>query len=274
LSALELAAAQRAFARVAIALEGSDPVDSAALSARLRDDRGIPAHERMQVYAHGYFERIHGVLRDDFPALHAALGDAAFGDLARLYLLAHPPRRFSLRFVGEQLPAFLAGPVAEFFRSRWPFAADLAALEWAIVDLFDAPDSPVLTRESLAGVAPERWGGLRFRLTRAERVLVLDWPVTELREAWAADRAAPALERRAMRVLVHRRAEEVRYRSLTALEARALELVRAGGDFASICGTLAEEIGAGAAAQAVQLLERWLSDHLLSALSAAAPSSA
>ncbi len=159
--------------------------------------------------------------------------------------------------------------MAEFFRSRWPFAADLAALEWAIVDLFDAPDSPVLTRESLAGVAPERWGGLRFRLTRAERVLVLDWPVTELREAWAADRAAPALERRAMRVLVHRRAEEVRYRSLTALEARALELVRAGGDFASICGALAEEIGAaGAAAQSVQLLERWLADHLLSALSA------
>jgi len=262
----ELAVAQRAFARAASALEGID-ADEAALSVWLRHDRGVSALQRMQIYTHAYFARIHGVLRDDYGALHAALGDAAFHDLAKLYLMAHPPRSYSLRFAGAQLPVFLAGPVAEVFSRRWPFAADLAALEWAIVDLFDAPDSAVLARESLSTVSPGEWGALRFRLIDAHRLLALDWPVADVREAWAADRALPALERRATRVLAHRRAERVFHRSVSALEARALGLVREGGDFEAICGAVAEEVGDDRAVeQAVELLERWLAEHLLSAI--------
>jgi len=263
-----LAALQHRFARAATSLEGR-PVEEISLSAWLREDLGVSARERIEIYAHAYFERIHAVLREDFGALHAALGEAAFHDLAKLYLMARPPRSFSLRFVAESLPGFLAGPVAELFRRRWPFAADLAALEWAIADLFDAPDSPILARESLASLGPEAWGSVRLRLTPAQRVLALDWPVVELHEAWAAGRALPALEPRATRVLVHRRAEQVFYREISALEAHALQRVGEGADLEALCASIADELSDdGAVAHAVALLERWLADHLLAAIEA------
>jgi len=259
-SELELLAAQRAFARVASALEETEPV--VPLAAWLREDRGISAPLRMQIYTHAYFERIHGVLREDFPRLHAALGDAGFHDLAKLYLMAHPPCSFSLRFAGAGLPAFLAEPAAELFRERWPFAVDLATLEWQIADLFDAADGPIVTRESLARVGPEHWDTLSFQLTHAARILALDWSF-----------ASPEPVSRATRVLVYRRAERVHQRELSVLEAQALELVRQGHSFGSICAALAERLHEpGAVELVVELLERWLADELFSALSLGAPS--
>ena len=258
--------AQERFARVASALEDAAP-DEISLDAWLRADRGVDAAERMAIYSHAYFARIHTALRDDFGALAAALGEAGFHDLVKLYLMAHPPHHFSLRYAGAKLPQFLASEAAEPFRVRWPFAPDLAALEWALTDLFDASDSPVLGRESLAAVPQERWGGLRFRLGDAHRVLALSWPVGELREAWSAEQPLPALALRPTRVLVYRREERVFQRALPALEARALELVRAGADLEALCGTVADEIGdAGAVEHAVSLLDRWLAEHLLAAL--------
>ena len=259
-----LGAAQQRFARIASSLEGIG-ADARSLATWLREDRGVPALERMAVYAHAYFARIHGVLREDYGALHAALGDDAFHDLAKLYLMAHPPSHFSLRFAGERLPEFLAGPVTAVFRRRWPFAADLAALEWSLVDVFDAEDSPVLSRAELASVPPGDWGRLRFRLIPAHRLLRLDWPAHEVREAWLdGDRPLPRLEPRATPVLIHRREERVFHRAVSPLEARALGLVAEGRDFASLCAAIAEETGDGdCAARVVALLERWLAERLL-----------
>lgn len=259
-----LAELQRRFAAAASELEGGA---SDSLASWLREDRGVGASDRMAIYSHAYFARIHSALRDDFGALAAALGDGAFHDLAKLQLMAHPPRTFSLRFVGEDLPRFLQSPAAEVFRRRWPFAPDLAALEWALADLFDAPDSPVLARESLSAVAPADWGRLRFRLCGARRVLALDWPVAELREAWAASRPLPALQPRATHVLVHRREERVYHRALSPLEARALELAGEGATLESLCGAVAAALGEDAAVEhAAALLERWLAEGLLAAL--------
>jgi len=261
-----LGEAQARFARVATALEGPGP-DEAALGTWLRAARGVSAADRMAIYSHAYFARIHGALREDFGALAAALGEAGFHDLVKLYLMAHPPHHFSLRYAGAKLPQFLASEAAEFFRARWPFAPDLAALEWALADLFDAPDSEVLERESLAAVPQERWGALRFRLGDAHRVLALDWPVGDLREAWSAERPLPTLAARPTRVLVYRRDERMFQRALPALEARALELARTGADLETLCGAIADEIGADDAVEhAVSLLDRWLSEHLLAAL--------
>ena len=262
-----LGSLQREFARAASALEGRK-VEDISLSAWLRDDRGVTAGLRLAVYSHAYFERIHSALREDFGALAAALGDAAFHDLAKLYLMAYPPHSFSLRFAGEALPRFLCEPVAELFQRRWPFAADLAALEWTIADLFDAPDSPVLARESLARVPPDHWGSLRFRAVPAHRLLTLAWPVSESYEAWAPPEGRtgtlPVLRAAKTRVLVHRRRERVFQRALTPLEARAWEIVCEGRDLESLCSAIADEGGEDRAVeQAVEFLERWLADELL-----------
>ena len=155
-----LLTAQRDFARLVTAVDAQEEPEC----PRIRSDLAIPALARVSVYAHAYFERIHAVLREDYGALHAALGDDGFHDLARLYLLALPSRSFSLRHAGARLAEFLRGPVAEVFARRWPFAADLALLEWALVDVFDAVDAPVLERAALAEIPAQRWPELRFAL--------------------------------------------------------------------------------------------------------------
>jgi len=97
----DLARVQLDFARALTAPGAGSAQD---IDARLRSDLGIPAAERLRVYANAYFARVHDVLREDYPALHAAIGADAFHDLAKLYLLAHPSRSFSLRFAGARLP--------------------------------------------------------------------------------------------------------------------------------------------------------------------------
>jgi hypothetical protein len=253
-----LASLQRELGRWISALEGLP--DGAELDARVRADRGVDATRRIDVYAHAYFARLHDVLRDDYPALAAALGEAAFHDLAKLYLLAHPPRSFTLRFLGARLPAFLGSPAAVWFRERWPFAPDLAALEWAIADVFDAADRPVLARAALAALPAEAWPALRFELIAALRLLTLDWPVERLRGAHDGGEPLPALAPEPTTVLVWRRDERVRWRALPDAEARAFAALAAGEDFASVCAHL------DSAPEALALLERWLADGVLSAL--------
>lgn len=240
-----------------------------ALAERIRTDRDISADERLAVYGHAWFARLHAALREDFGALHAAIGDAAFHDLAKLYFLAHPPHSHTLRDLGFELEEFLRGPVAGFFRERWPFAADLAALEWALVEVFDAPDAPVLERERLARLPAEAWNGLRLALVPAHRRLRLDWPVDRLRtttpsDADATPSPASAFEATPTQLLIHRRAERTFFRALEPLEASALDAFAAGLDFGSVCVQIAEVVGEEAAPAALLgLLERWLAEGCL-----------
>lgn len=261
-----LASAQRDLAGLISALDGTSTAP-ADLEGWLCGDRAIPPQERVRVYANAYFARIHDALRKDYGALHAVLGADGFHDLAKLYLIAHPSRSFSLRFVGARLPAFLAGPIGEPFERRWPFAADLASLEWAITDVFDAPDAPALSHEVLAAVPAEAWERLCFELGAAQQLLQLGWPVHRTREAWESDLPLPQLEPATTRVLVYRRGEHVLHREVSEVEADALECVQQGRGFGAVCARIAELTGeAQGPPRALEILERWIADGLLSGL--------
>jgi len=264
---LDLPRVQLDFAR-AIAASGAGSARDVV--AGLRSDLGIPAAQRLHVYANAYFARIHEVLREDYAALHAAIGADAFHDLAKLYLIAHPSRSFTLRFAGARLPDFLRGPVAEPFSRRWPFSADLAALEWALVDVFDAPDAPPLERSALACVSPDDWSELRFALVPAHRLLALDWPVQGVGDAASAGEPIPSLEPCASKLLIHRRDELVWKRALSDTEFCALERIEAGREFGSVCAAVAERIGEDAAAGfTLACLEVWLAEGLIAGLQSA-----
>jgi len=246
--------------RAALAEEG--PGAGAALEALLAGDARVPAAERLEVYANAYFHRIAGALREDHPALAAALGAPAFHDLATAYLLACPPRHASLRHAGDRLPAFLAGAEgAAPFRARWPYAAELAALERAIVDAFDAPDDEPLARAELAALAPAAWAALPLRLRASASLLGFGWPVDRLRGA--AERGEPlppeGFTPAPTRVCVYREGDAVRWLRVDADEAAFLDAARAGTTFGALCNALAARRGPDAApARAAALLARLL----------------
>lgn len=248
--------------------EAGDPA-AAGLDGWLVSDARLPAARRLEIHANAYFQRIHGVMADDFGALAAAVGDAAFHDLVAASLCVHPPERPSLRHVGARLADFLEkAAAAEPFRRRWPWAADLARLETALADAFDAADGPPLAREDLAALPPERWAERVLRLHPAARLLELDPAAPELRRRFEADAPpeppAGARPPVPVPVLVWRLRERVHFREPEPEEAGLLRAVGTSAAFGALCETLAARHGEEAApARAAGWLATWIDAGLL-----------
>ncbi len=228
-------------------------------------DERLAALDRLDVYANAYFYRIHDVLAEDYTTLAQALGETAFHDLVTSYLTVHPSKHPSLRWIGAQLPGFLARhPAALSFRASCPFAPDLAAFEWACETVFDAADTPPMCREDLETLPAEQWDSHPIRLRPSVRILELGWPVHDLRIAERAREPLPAIQGRMTRLCVWRRDERVSHRALDGAEARALERATSGTAFGSLCEAIARETGEDEApARAAGWLGRWIEDKLI-----------
>ena len=253
-----LASRQREFAAWVTAREAPG-----ALPELLGDARADAA-ERLGVYRHAYAARIAAALRDDYPALCAALGRGDFDALAAEYLHANPSQHPSLRYAGARLPAFLAQQAAA--RGRAPWAADLARLELALTDAFDAADASPLSRADLAALPLEQWDALPLSLTPGARLLELAWPVRGLRVAKDAEQPLEpaALTPATERVLVWRRDERVLHRVCGAEEHALLARVANGARFGELCAFAAEPRSEPAgAAHAASLLARGVEDGVL-----------
>lgn len=252
---------------VAAALREAGDPDGRSLAGFVVSDARQGAVARLEVYANAYFARLLEVLTEDFGALAASIGAGGIHDVATVYLLACPPRRPSIRHAGERLAAFLAEhPAALPFRLRWPWCADLARLETALGDAFDAADAPLLTREALASLPPSAWASLVLRVQPCVRVLRLGWPVLPLREAYERDAppTAPPAAPSDNAALVWRRDEQVRFRALEPLEASLLEATLCGDDFGALCAIAAHSLGdAAAPAYAAERLASWIERGLL-----------
>lgn len=224
---------------------------------------GAPA--RLDVYRHAYRARLLAALRDHHEVLARVLGDEAFDALAADYIDAQPSRTPSIRWYGAGFAAALAARAAAGdARLPHPALVDLARMEAALREVFDAADAPPLGRADLAGLPPADWPALRLRLHPAVRRLALDWAVEPV---WAALRAAapgaepelPAPAARPHTLLVWRAGLDTRWRSLADEEAALLARVADGQPFAALCAQ------AGDAAVAAQALAQWLADGLLAA---------
>jgi hypothetical protein len=226
------------------------------------DDR-LSAGQRLSVYAGMHFLRIRDVLAEDFPATRAAAG-AGFDRLVQRYLFAHPTDDPSLRRAGRHLPRFLAAHPEE---CGFAWQGELAALEWAMIDAFDALDQEVLTAAALAELAPEDWPDLRLEPVRSARVLDLAYPVDEIRTSLLAGEPPPAAPPGARSLRVWRQGGSVFHRRIGAADARAWRLLGGGQAFAALCDGLAgEQSPEDAAREALGLLRDWLDDELLAAL--------
>lgn len=233
---------------------GGAPADPALLAA-VAPSPTLDSDGRLGVYADAYFWRLHGVLRDDYPKVAAVLGPDALETLARDYLAAHPSDNPSARHFGRHLAAFLDGRA-----DVAPFLPDLARLEWARVDAFDAPDARALTLADLRTTAPEDWPGLRFVAQPSLIVLRSAWPIHAV---WASPEGTPFTPAETV-VRVWRAPDwRVLHGPMDAAEERALGALTAGEPFAVLCETFAYLEPEAAARETAALLARWVEDGLL-----------
>jgi hypothetical protein len=124
--------------------------------------------ERIEIYHEAYLARLVECLADDYPLLRHTLGDDRFEALCHAYVAAHPSRSPNLIAFGRHM--------AEFCRSEASspaWAPDLAALEWALVEVVHTAPADALSEEALSRIPPARWPGARFAPSQAVRVLEL-----------------------------------------------------------------------------------------------------
>jgi len=236
-------------------LERQQQALQAAICADPSSAGGVQAALGLEVYRHAYVARLIAALRDNYEVLHRAMGDEGFEALARAYLAAHPSSRPSIRWFGHRLPEFMA----DWPELAHPAFADLARMDRALRDAFDAADAPSadatleLTAETVLQPHPS------LHLVELQWQVEPAWRV--LREAIteeAGDEAElPPPEEGEHLLLAWRRGLEVQWRSVPDAEAPLLQALMHSAELSGL-GEIA-----GDAQTLVAALRLWVAEGLL-----------
>jgi hypothetical protein len=249
--------------------ELQDRFQKALLSGDDRILSSIPNSHRerhdvlLGVYRHAYTQRLIEFVENDHELLHAYLGNEAFREMAQAYVAAHPSRDRNARYFCIHLPQFLR--TVEPYKSK-PQLSELAALEKALNDAFDAADAPVRTLADLARLCPEHWSRLAFRPHPS--ALRLDFH-TNAPDIWLSlkeEREPPKAQEfpEPSHILVWR--EDIpKFRLLAAEEAMMWDKAAGGACFGTLCELVGTFSGLdGAEARAAGYFQGWITSGLLS----------
>jgi Putative DNA-binding domain len=134
--------------------------------------------ERLEIYREQFWLRHTSSLVEDFPGVSGILGQTAWQSLIEGYLDAQPPKSFTLRDLGLQLPEYIEGQ-SELAHQALCF--DMARLERGYIEIFDAADALPIAPAALAAVPEDAWESARLVIHPAVRLLALNFPVAKLR---------------------------------------------------------------------------------------------
>jgi len=249
-----LSEVQAAFQRAV--MHGDDAVLNEILD-NSRTNRGV----LLGVYRHAYVARLIEVVRNDHPFLNRLLGDAELSDLARAYIAASPSRNRNARWFSHGFPDFIAKTHPDQLH-----VAELAALERALNDAFDAPDAEPLALADLAAVPPELWSNLVFTPHPSAARLTLTTNAHSLWLALKDEKAPPEVEtfETPETVLVWRREATPRLRRASGEEAMMWTEAAKGLSFGALCELVATYDDPDTAPlRAAQYLQGWITSGLL-----------
>jgi len=221
----------------------------------------VPAALRLAIYSEAYRLRLTDALASTLPRLQLLLGKERFAALAREYIDAHPSNQPSIRWFGDRFPELLSR-----LHPEQPWLAELARWEWAIAAAFDGADAQPIGVDAFAALSPEQWASLRFRFHPTVQCLEMHTNAPLLFKALAAEAPPPegvTLEQ-PQPWLIWREGLKTQYRSLSADEHAALEVVRGGGTFEALCDALCDwhEVDT-VPAQAAGMLKRWVVEQMV-----------
>ncbi len=182
--------------------------------------------ERVGIYHDMYELRMGEALESDYPGLCHFLGPKRWKKVVSGYLAAHPSSSYTLNVLGRHVAEYVYTASGVSYAG---FCRDLARLEWAITEAFDAPETPILKEADLSAVPPEAWESARLVPTEAFRLLVLDYNAGSYLDSLRdEEHDHPLPRRRPSWVVVCRRDYAVYRLALTRPAYRLLEALAAG----------------------------------------------
>jgi hypothetical protein len=215
------------------------------------------------VYRYAYGSRLVDAMRTDHALLHGYLGDEMFDEMAHAYVRARPSGHPNLRWFSQGLPDFLKSTAPY---SDHPVLSDLAALEKALNDAFDAKDGPVLALADMAGFAPEAWTDLTFQPHPTASRLDLTTNASAIWRALKNDETPPdaVVPGEPSRLLIWRQDVTPVFRELSVEEAMMWDEAANAVPFGVLCAMLATyDDPDGAAARGAGYLHGWTTSGIL-----------
>jgi hypothetical protein len=225
------------------------------LAARIRQQGGLSAQDRLAIYHNAYRVRMRDALNEAYERTWTYTGDAMFGQLASDYLDQAGSTFTNLRWFG--------GNFATFLRQQLPehqFVAELAAFEWALGLAFDAPDAAVANAAALRALAPPAWADLVLILHPSVQLLCMDYNSVAIWQTLGDEREPPEAVAGGGRWLVWRKDNQPHFRSLAPFEAEALAALDGGTTFGDLCERAS---GPDVARRMGQCLHDWIAQGLL-----------
>lgn len=232
------------------------PAAVSQLESVVLPSKSLSSVERLDIYAHMYFARLIEILVAEYPTTRQLLGADAFDASCRHYLARHPSRSRTLNRLSERFPDFLARRLPRTNRNG--LAVDVARIERAMEDVFDAARAEPMTPGQFAAIGADRWERLRLEITPALRLLELRYPANAYMNAVRGG-GMPRLPRpRPSFVIVYRRGFQVFRRDQTPDQFRLLAALASGRTLGA-----AVRAGIGQSARAERLAARlgeWFRD--------------
>ena len=226
----------------------------------------LSAKDRLNIYAYAYRSRLKEALLTDYNILASYLGDEQFDQLMNTYIDRYPSHTTSLRYFSSNIPELLQ---KESPFSNFQELYELAIIERAFADSFDAKDQQIVSIEGLAELAPEAWGDLQFIFQKSVQLLYLQ---TNSFSIWKALSEQSTPEKIISTVstpwLLWRQSDLItHYRALSEAEETAFNLAISGESFAVICESLLQFYDEEETPlKAIIFLKSWIQEEMISQL--------
>lgn len=220
--------------------------------------RTLAPLERLAIYQGMYPLRMHDALAADYPGLKGFLGDHLFGHFAADYVAKHPSRSYTLNRLGDRVPDFLR----TWHHPKRAFLRDLARLELAITEAFDAPEEPAAGPPAHVDAD---WESRRFGITPTLRLLSFRHAAGPALDALKSGRRATTRPT-ASWVAVHRRRLVVYRLDLSRGEFHLLSALASGAPLGRALRVAARKAGRPLSPAAVRKAFRiWTAEEILRA---------
>lgn len=161
--------------------------------ALVKPNSRLSSWGRLEIYNRSYWSRVLDALGEDFPGVRAVVGAQRFERLRRAYLHDCPSESFTMRNLGRHLAAWMERNPA-LVGPRYELALDMARLEWAEIESFDAAEYEPLSPSEIAALEAASTLQLQPHLQTMKASHEVDYLLREIRDSVkrAGDGAAAA----------------------------------------------------------------------------------
>ncbi len=221
------------------------------------------AKGRLDIYASAYRLRLKEAITTDYDKLALYLGDERFEKLMDLYIDKFPSHTTNLRYFSTHLP--------ELIRDETDYAHiaevyELACIERAFADSFDAKDLQFATIDDLAALPEQAWGTLSFKFQKSVQIIWLEHNSFPIWKALAEEHTPPKANKSSATAWILWRKSDLisHYRMLAPEEIAILALAMQGENFAVMCEKLLEFYNEQETPmKAIGFLQSWITEEML-----------